>query len=294
MRRDSSARGITLIELLVVLAVLVFLVAIMSQLRPRLAPPYPMGCSTNLAGIGKAIWLYSNDYRDELPRAGGRNSRWTGRVANWQAEDRDTAYGLGTDGTADGMSISASLYLLVKYVEITPKSFVCRGDQGAREFKLESYRLQDAQAKLTDLWDFGPDPSKHCSYSYQMLYGEQKLTVSAEPNFAVAADRNPWMDERKGGDFSRFKPAMPPFKGSMKQARLGNTTSHGGDGQNVMFLDTHVEFQRQSYCGLENDNIYTSWDGTDKMRGQPPKLGSQPAGARDSLLVNDPPAPRER
>ncbi len=293
MRRGSRARGITLIELLVVLAALVLLVAVMSQLRPRPSPPYPLGCSTNLAGIGKAIWLYSNDYRDEFPCAGGRNSRWTGRVADWQAKDRETAYGLGTDGAADQMSISASLYLLVKYVEVTPKSFVCRGDQGAKEFRIEDYGLRGGKPALADVWDFGPDPSKHCSYSYQMLYGEHKLMMSAEPSLAVAADRNPWMEERKSGDFSRFKPGAAPFNGSMKQARFGNTACHNGDGQNVLFLDTHVEFQRQSYCGLENDNIYTSWDGTDKIRGKPPKLGSQPASEKDSLLVNDPPAPRK-
>ena len=58
------------------------------------------------------------------------------------------------------------------------------------------------------------------------------------------------------------------------------------------FLDAHAVFEKRSYCGFENDNIYTSWDGADKTRGQPPKFGSQPAGARDSLLVNDPPVGR--
>jgi hypothetical protein len=60
-----------------------------------------------------------------------------------------------------------------------------------------------------------------------------------------------------------------------------------------MFLDTHVSWEWRSYCGFEDDNIYTFWDGTDKVRGRPPKFGSQPAGAKDSLLVNDPPAPRK-
>jgi hypothetical protein len=57
-----------------------------------------------------------------------------------------------------------------------------------------------------------------------------------------------------------------------------------------MFLDTHVNFEKRSYCGLEDDNIYTFWDGTDKARGRPPSLGDRPADERDSLLVNDPPA----
>ncbi len=77
---------------------------------------------------------------------------------------------------------------------------------------------------------------------------------------------------------------------------LGNASAHRGwanrkDGQNVLFLDMHVAYEKRSYCGVADDNIYTSWVGADKMRGQSPKLGSQPADARDSLLVNDPPAP---
>jgi hypothetical protein len=50
-----------------------------------------------------------------------------------------------------------------------------------------------------------------------------------------------------------------------------------------------VTFEGRPYCSLEDDNIYTSWDGKDKVRGQPPRLGSQPAGETGSLLVNDPP-----
>jgi len=252
-----------------------------------------MSCGTNLAGIGKAMLLYSNDYRDELPRAGGSNSQWTGRVADWQAKDRHAAYGLGTDGAGGQVSISASLYLLAKYTEMTPNFFVCRADRGAKEFKLEDYHVRDDKLTLIDLWDFGPNPPKHCSYAYQMLYGGPVLTVSSEPGMAIAADRNPWMDEKKAKSFSRFKPAVEPFKGTPRDACLGNAIAHEGRGQNVLFLDTHVSFAKESYCGLENDNIYTSWDGADKVRGKPPTFGSQPAGERDSLVVNDPPVSRK-
>jgi hypothetical protein len=101
------------------------------------------------------------------------------------------------------------------------------------------------------------------------------------------------MDEKRAKDFSRFTPGVDPYKGTLEQDRLGNAVAHEGLGQNVMFLDTHVEFEKHANCGLEDDNIYTSWDGADKIRGQPPKVGSRPADARDSLLVNDPPAARK-
>jgi hypothetical protein len=293
MNRHSDANGITLVELLVVLAVLYFLFLVLWSLQRTRAIDHRMPCGTNLFGIGKAMLLYSNDYQDEFPRAGGGRSVWTGRVADWQAKDRKAAYGLDPNCAGGQVSISASLYLLVKYTEVTPRSFMCPGDRGVKEFTLETNRRRDDKSALIDLWDFGPDPSKHCSFAYQMLYGGHALTVSSEPGFAIAADRNPWMDEKRVRSFPHFKPPVDPLQSTPEQNRLGNALAHKGDGQNVLFLDTHVEFKRQSCCSLENDNIYTSWDGADKIRGRPPKLGSRPADAKDSLLVNDPPAARK-
>jgi len=177
-------------------------------------------------------------------------------------------------------------------MHLDPKSFVCPVDRRTRAFRPEKFGI--GNKRLGDLWDFGPDPAKHCSYAYQMVYSPYRMTIAAEPGFAIAADRNPWMDgpAGKAGEFSNFMPDLPGFRGTAEQARLGNASAHQRDGQNVLFLDMHANFEKRSYCGVEDDNIYTSWDGEDKVRSKPPKLGSQPAGAKDSLLVNDPPLPR--
>jgi hypothetical protein len=183
-------------------------------------------------------------------------------------------------------------------VQLDPRSFVCPVDRGTRGFQPEKYGV--GNKGLGDLWDFGPDPARHCSYAYQMAYAPYRLTVSSEPGMAVAADRNPWMDgpSERAGEFSNFVPdlTVSGFTGTTEQAQRGNASAHRGwanrrDGQNVLFLDMHVAYEKRPYCGVEDDNIYTSWDGKDRVRGQPPKLGSQPADRRDSLLVNDPPAP---
>ncbi len=55
---------------------------------------YQMVCCSSLSGIGKAMLIYSNDYDEKLPRAGGPDSRWTGRIPNWAADNRSDAYGL--------------------------------------------------------------------------------------------------------------------------------------------------------------------------------------------------------
>lgn len=257
---------------------------------------FRMTCGTNLSGIGKAMLIYANDYEDELPRAGGPSNQWTGRVADWAAANRRQAYGLSQDNSGGQVSISASLYLLVKYAEVPPKSFLCGAssrktrEKGVTEFRLGMYPVPNKPAELVDFWDFGPNPPKHCSYAYHQVYGSSPLTVSTPPGFAVAGDRNPWMDSPsvKARDFATFQPDIPPYNGTGPHGLAGNTFRHQGQGQNVLFLDTHVEFEKRPYCGLDDDNIYTSWSGQDKIRGVPPKLGSVPADAKDSLLVNDP------
>jgi len=245
---------------------------------------FRLACGTNLAGIGKAMMLYVNDYDDEFPRAGGKTSVWANTIPDWQANNRSEAYGIAPDGSGGQATISSSLYLLVKYMEVEPKRFICAGDPKTKEFVPRKYGVRDKE--LTELWDFGPEPWKHYSYCYHMPYGDYALTTSSDPRLAVAADRNPWIlsPAGKAKDFKMFDP-----DGDLNDINAGNSPSHKNENQNVLFLDIHVDQQKTPNCGLNDDNIYTSWDGEDIQRGIPPKLGSQPADKLDSLLVNDPP-----
>jgi len=269
-------------------------ISISSMLLRTRSVAFHMTCGTNLSSIGKAMLIYANDYDDELPRAGGPGTRWTGHTPAWDATDRFTAFGLSKEGTGGTATVSSSLYLLVKYSEVTSKRFICKQDNGIKEFKPSWFRMRGK--KLTDFWDFGSDPARHCSYSYHNPYGKYFLTKKSERGMAVVADRNPWMGApgHKAKDFARFMPHIPPYKGTMKQSRHGNTWSHQEDGQNVLFLDTYVNFEKRTYCGVDDDNIYTYWAGEDKVRGKPPVVGSEPADKLDSLLVNDPPITRRR
>ena len=79
--------------------------------------------------------IYANDYEDELPRSGGRNSTWAARIPQWNALNRVAAYGVTAAGVGGTANISSCFYLLVKYAEVTPKSFLCKGDSGVSEFK---------------------------------------------------------------------------------------------------------------------------------------------------------------
>ena len=93
-------KGFTLVELLVVIAIIALLMGILMPALARVRQiAFRMTCGTNLSGIGKAMLIYANDYEDELPRAGGRNTAWGGRVM-WDAPDRFAAFGLGQESVA--------------------------------------------------------------------------------------------------------------------------------------------------------------------------------------------------
>jgi hypothetical protein len=261
-----------------------FLTAAHASLANMRGTAVRITCSTNLSGLGKAMLIYANDYDDELPRAGGPNST-LGTTADFQANNQAGAYGL-TNGKNGQASMSANFYLLVKYAEVTPKGFKCDKDRAFKEFKLAGYKV--GNKKLIDLWDFGPDPAKHVSFSYHIPYGNYGLTSSNLPGMAIAADRNPWLaspgGRRSKTDFQAFDP-----NGTRAIIKRANALPHKGNGQNVLFIDGHTSFEKQPFCGVKDDNIYTPQTATDVKKGAVPTLTSQPANKTDSLLLHDPP-----
>jgi prepilin-type processing-associated H-X9-DG protein len=275
---------------IVVPCVLLPLIALfMGIMMPALARTrqlaFRMVCGTNLAGIGKAMVIYAGDYGEEFPRSGGKDSVWSSRIANWQAENRFGAYELRPDGTGGDGNITSCFYLLVKYCEVTPKSFICKGDTGATEFN----PADDAAGNrdLVDFWDFGVEPSTHCSYSYHMPFSQYALTTQSEPGMAIAADRNPLQDSPAFA--AKSWPGIYNPNGNRKAVRYGNAIAHQEDGQNVLFMDGHVGFEKRPFCGINDDNIYTFWDGGDIRVGAAPLIGSAPQDRLDSLLVDDGP-----
>jgi len=107
----------------------------------------------------------------------------------------------------------------------------------------------------------------------------------------VASERNPWLASPAGDSsiWASFQPDIAGAGGSTEQAKAGNALAHQQEGQNVMFLDTHVEFEKRAYCSVEDDNIYTvgtTEGGAEK--GTMPTLSSVPLSRKDSLLMHDP------
>jgi prepilin-type N-terminal cleavage/methylation domain-containing protein len=278
-------KGFTLVELLVVIAIIALLMGILMPALARVRQiAFRMVCGTNLSGIGKAMLIYANDWDDELPRAGGQSSIWgqRGRVI-FDAPDRFTAYRL-TSGDGEA-TITSCFYLLVKYAEVTPKSFICKGDTNVTEFE-PGEDSAGVQYDLVELWDFGASPWRHCSYSYHQPFGTFALTTSSEPGMAVAADPNPWLVDDTPKVWADYDPITNPTREAI---RYGNAMTHQDEGQNVLFLDSHVDFENTPACGINEDNIYTYQAPNKSIQwgGFPQAPGTEPEDRSDSYCVND-------
>ncbi len=273
-------KGFTLVELLVVIAIIALLMGILMPALARVRMiAFRMVCGSNLSGIGKAMLIYANDYSDELPRAGGPTTTW-GTGVNYTAATRNLAYGLQADGSGGVATITSSFFLLVKYAEVTPKSFICKGDSGVTEFQ------PPAGYDVVDCWDFGNQTSQtltHCSYSLNQPYCQFSLTTSSEPGMGIAADPNPWCGDRDSTAFSNFQTT-----GGKALTNLGNSINHQDEGQNVLYLDGHVNFESVSFCGINSDNIYTQATTTNLMKGVMPTSGAMaPITRQDNMIIMD-------
>jgi prepilin-type N-terminal cleavage/methylation domain-containing protein len=284
-------KGFTLVELLVVIAIIALLMGI---LMPALGMVRKMAqravCGANLGGLHKALLTYAASNNGDYPQAGGGSSFW-GPTAHWDAANEINAFGetatiiagktFFQNGTA---TIGASLYQLIKHVDVGTKSFICKGDKGAKPFALSDFTGYNPRInELRDAWDFGcgsyTNPNTrvtaatfdrfvapYYSYAYQTPYVPRAqasirlvdvLSTQSDPRLAVLADRSPYLvlspDSTRPA--YQFNARIP--KPNAATERWGNSTNHDNDGQNVLFNDGSVSFNTVPYCGIDGDNIYT-------------------------------------
>jgi prepilin-type N-terminal cleavage/methylation domain-containing protein len=288
-------KGFTLVELLVVIAIIALLMGI---LMPALAEvkrmAYRVICGTNLRGIGTAMVTYASENDGDFPRAGGKGCTVKNNETlddNWDVDpstvNNKTVEEAVFGDTDPRATVTASLYYLVKYASTGPKQFHCKGDSGATVFKMSDFDT-DVQ-ELVLLWDFGykdndsatPMPGECNSYAYAFPYNHTAwfgsngstersfaLHDSLNPASAVAADRNPYADKNARDIYVEEdleEESKAKWVGNDTQGQLDdpdgqlNSASHNREGQNVLFLDNHVDYERHPNCAIERDNIYQYW-----------------------------------
>jgi prepilin-type N-terminal cleavage/methylation domain-containing protein len=292
-RKKMKKKGFTLVELLVVIAIIAMLLAI---LMPALGKVRQLAqrimCGTNIGGVGKAMLTYStDDPYESYPIAGGGTALRdfsTDPKCSWDWSCKappGTTGGCPTGNpftaTPPKCTVSANLYLLVKYADVSPDQFICAaGDE--KKFEMVNFTTEETSTNFTDLWDFGAKASirtgkdygrGNCSYSYQCPLplnntsgspGANRWPVysTSNPGVAVLADRSIYWSnddsDKKRKSLYAWMPS-PDCKLNHDSDPNGNAPPHQKEGQNVLFADQHVKFEKSANCGVEMDNIYTTW-----------------------------------
>ncbi len=307
----QNEKALTLLETIVIILVIMVLLAIFMPFygrAPRMRPR--VICVTNLKGLGTAQVVYANDYDDKYALQGGQGTpAWTTGTDDFYNPDKDWS-------KAKGITVGASLYLLVREADVSSKSFVCPSS-GQKPYDGAG---ADSDIDITQLWDFGhPDvedtgPGKCVSYSYQMPYGpkggagDYAADGTRSAAFAVMADKNPWYDPKllTGTSTARnwldYIGPMGAYydKDNLEKWEIqrANAYPHSREGQNVLFGDGHSAYEKVSDVGVKHDNIYTrrgvgGSEGdirigdADEMARYTVDNAWQPRGVGDSFLVND-------
>ncbi len=288
-------KGFTLIELLVVVAIIALLISILlpSLSRARELAKRAV-CGSNQRGIGQGMHIYSNDneewfmhhyYEADFSAAGtlpvNTSIQFVGTMGSTSNVliSQETK---GDDGTSAAVATqtshpSRSLFLLVTGGQSTPGQFICpssadqqddlRNRQGDASVGQES-----AAQPGRDRFDFRG--YSYLSYGYQLPYGRfAKPRQSLDVRMPIVADKSPYFQVDTSGamnstdtDQRADNDAPIDWEGLTLQDILRksnddwrpyNSGNHGGEGQNVLFVDGHVEFAKTPAAGVNNDNIYT-------------------------------------
>ena len=239
-----SLRELGALAAAVVVLVLIFVPAIQNARRRAQAGQ----CGANEGQVGAAMLTFANANKGYLPSAGseqcdssvgqigtglqayanaskGYLPSATGEKQRWLAGDNQPA-----------VSNSAALFQLIVGRHASPLSFQCAAVGGG------SFVVQ---AGMTDF----PE-AKFVSYSYQHSMGPNRLRLN-DPRLQQVKERMPILgDDTPMFDNGRFRP---------DRVNASASDNHRGEGQNVLFLDGHVEWATEAFAGVDRDNIF--WAG---------------------------------
>jgi hypothetical protein len=158
-------------------------------------------------------------------------------------------------------------WLLVKHGYVQPDRFLCSGRYEPYKVNYEGFDVQDRS-------DF---PSRiYIHYSVRIAYPASENRDLTQKG-VLMADRNP-MSESLPSD------SLEPCRLQLVEKLIrANSANHRGRGQNVLLYDGSVEFRKERYTSISEDDIYTLQG---MSCGMEVTGCEQPSSSTDFFLVN--------
>jgi prepilin-type N-terminal cleavage/methylation domain-containing protein len=316
------SKAFTLIELLVVVAIIALLISILLPALSRARETAKRAvCRANLRGIGQGEHIYANDNQDWFPQTlyDQNNSNTSVPNAHNTIFVKQTGHNadkriIGTTASTTGettdstnQGVSRSMFLMVIQGQSAPKSFICPS-LGDPEDALRNDVGNNEKAGQPGVNRFDFKSYSNVSYGYQLMFSRRgKPREQLDTRCAINADKSPYFDQDVAGTPAWTYPDKyaasiePPtgvgnsviiLKKDVEWWRPYNSRNHNGEGQAVLYVDGHAEFEQRPIVGVNSDNIYTYQGGTgngytqeDGLLGLKPKDKFGPLTDTDSVIV---------
>ncbi|HAU37773.1 MAG TPA: hypothetical protein DCX07_08665 [Phycisphaerales bacterium] len=271
-----SRKAFTLIELLVVIAIIALLVSI---LLPSLGRARELAkraaCAANLNALGKAGNMYAAQYNGMFPVAPAVIFKGSGSYDKWAGMTDGTTWRKTVSvATNDTVSVTASQWLLVRGKFTDVRTFLCPSTENTPDDFTDG---AGNVCELKDLYDF--KSRKNVSFSFQMPYGVPLLNTTSLGQVAWAADKSPFFDD-SAGTGSWVSGIIVA-----ENSKSNSSKNHAQEGQNVVYVDSHVGWSQYANAGVDKDHIFTRYWSTQSGAGGNRRIGSM--GANYAIMETD-------
>jgi prepilin-type N-terminal cleavage/methylation domain-containing protein len=307
-------KAFTLIELLVVIAIIALLIAILLPALGRARESAKRGvCASNIKQTFTSMYTYGQDYSGSFPITMHKNSGGSWAAPSSVVGETSASYQLvsgaaeseGNFANADAqaLTVSMNMWKLVRGEFAQAEIFNCPSSEQAGQ-KVDT-KDDTALPSAGNFIDFpfkaagianpppvGSLPASYISYSYvQPWTYSSTWSADGDPRSVIGADGNTGSNPTTKDGNATVAPVALTGNGDVTYTVMKgyvNSTNHTGDGQNIMWGDGHVTFEKSAYCGISSDNIYTSQTGATGMTNPDTTTGAwnvKPASATDTVLI---------